>query len=519
MSEHLGAALARAARLMPAAEAVVDGDVRWTYAELDARVSAFDAALDDLGMQHGDVVAVLSLNSAAHLVTWLAIPRSGRVLCDLNFRLAPAELEFILADCAAGALIVDDAFLELGRELAGAVASIAHVVYAGDGPCPEGCESFEALCTGGGARPLHALDPETLAGIFYTGGTTGLPKGAMLSHRNLVQNAKNALIATGYGPDDVYLHAAPMFHLADGMSLFGLTWVGGKHVIQRAFTPAGWVELVEAERVTRGLLVPAMIGMVLEDPALADADLSSLRMVLYGASPMPAAVLARAMAAMPCGWAQGYGMTEAAPLVTMLTAEDHRSGDAARLRSAGRPIVGVEVEVRRADGVTPCEIDEPGEVYIRGANIMQGYWNRPEETAVALVEGHWYRSGDAAFVDADGYVHVVDRVKDMIVSGGENVYSTEVENALHRHEAVLECAVFGIPSERWGEQVHATVVLREGAVVDAEALTEHCRTLIAGYKLPRSIAFAAELPKSGAGKILKRDLRAPYWEGRDRQIS
>jgi long-chain acyl-CoA synthetase len=516
MSEALGSALARAARLYPGREAVVDGDERWTYAELDARVQAFDAALDDLGLAPGDVVAVLALNSAAHLVSWLAIPRSGRVLNDLNFRLAPAELELVLRDCGAKALVVDEMFAELGGRLTAAVDSIEHVI---------GVDRFAAMTQTGARRALEPLDPEALAGIFYTGGTTGLPKGAMLTHRNLVQNAKHVLISLRYGEHDAYLHSAPMFHLADGASLFALTWIGGRHVIQRAFTPAGWIELVATERVTRSMLVPSMIAMLLEEPSLHERDLSSLRGVMYGASPMPTAVLTRASEALPCEWYQGYGMTEAAPLVCVLDPEDHRAGlagdarAARRLRSAGRPVIGVDVEVRRADGITPCDVGEAGEIHVRGPNVMRGYWNRPRETEDALDDGGWYRTGDAAFVDEDGYVFVVDRVKDMIISGGENVYCVEVENAIHRHPAVMECAVFGIPHERWGEQVHAAVVLRPGTRCDADDIVEHCRSLIAGYKLPRSVALHDELPKSGAGKVLKRDLRAPYWLGRERQIS
>src|SRR4051812_4160536 len=255
MSENLGAALERAARHHGGHEAVSDGDTRWTYAELDARVAAFDASLDDLGLEQGDVVAVLALNSAAHLVAWLAIPRSGRVLNDLNVRLAPAELEFILGDSGARALMVDDTFLDAGRTLAGKCESIEHLIYAGGGEAPEGCLAFSDLSSGEGRRPA-ALDPDALAGIFYTGGTTGLPKGAMLTHRNLVANAKHTIICLGYTEDDSYLHAAPMFHLADGASTYAITWVGGRHAIIDAFEPELWLRTMEAERITRGLLVP-----------------------------------------------------------------------------------------------------------------------------------------------------------------------------------------------------------------------------------------------------------------------
>ncbi|MGA8745747.1 MAG: long-chain-fatty-acid--CoA ligase [Solirubrobacterales bacterium] len=524
MSETLSATLERPLRLFANCEAVIDGDQRWTYRELGRRVAAFDSALTELGLAAGDVVGVLGLNSAAHLVAWLAIPRSGRVLNDLNVRLAPAELTFILNDCSARVLLVDDAFLEVSRELAESCATVEHLIYIGAGATPDGCLSFVEMTAGEGA-PAASVDPEDVAGIFYTGGTTGLPKGAMLTHRNLIANARHFLIALPYSDHDTYLHAAPMFHLADGSSTHALTWVGGRHVMIPAFDPELWLRTVAAERVTRGTLVPSMINMVINHPALAEHDLSCLRSIYYGGSPMPGELLRRAMEVFDCEWGQLYGMTEAAPVVTLLSAEDHRRGSSgeepfrSRLHSAGRPVVGVEAQVRRADGA-PAEAGEAGEVWVRGPNIMKGYWNREEETKAVLDADGWYHSGDAAYSDAEGYLFIVDRLKDMIVSGGENVYCTEVENAIYRHPAVLECAVFGVPDERWGERVHAAIVLRPGASVEEDAITEHCRALIAGYKLPRSFDFGTEpLPKSGAGKILKRELRGPYWVGQERQVS
>jgi long-chain acyl-CoA synthetase len=524
VSESVGAALERAGRLFADREAVVDGEERWTYRELHRRVAAFDSALDGLGLAAGDVVAVLGLNSAPHLVAWLAVPRSGRVLNDLNVRLAPAELEFILGDRAARALLIDDAFLQVGRALAQRCATVEHLVYIGADTTPDGCLSFAEMTAGDGGPPAP-VDADAVAGIFYTGGTTGLPKGVMLTHRNLVANAKHTLIVLAYTEQDSCLHAVPMFHLADGLHNYALTWVGGCHVIIPAFDPELWLRTVTAESVTRGGLVPTMINMVINHPALADYDLSCLRSILYGASPMPEQLLRRAMEVFPCEWRQAYGMTEAAPIVTILTPEDRRRGAAgeepyaARLLSAGRPVVGVEAQVRREDG-SPAEIGEPGEVWVRGPNIMKGYWNRPEETAAVLDADGWYHSGDAAYEDAEGYLFIVDRVKDMIISGGENVYCSEVENAIYQHPAVLECAVFGVPDERWGERVHAAIVFKPHASVEETAIVEHCRVLIAGYKLPRSFDFHTQLlPKSGVGKILKRELRKPHWAGQERQIS
>ena len=524
MNNNIATTLERAARLYAGKTAVIDGDVRYTYEEFARRVAAVDAGLAERGVGPGDIVAVLSLNSHRHLECWFAIPRGGAILNDLNFRLAPAELQTVVDDCGARMLIVDDAFLDVGLQLAEQCDSITEVVYAGNQTTPPGTTSYEDLTTTPG-RPAASLDEDTVAGIFSTGGTTGRPKGAMLTHRGLLGNAKHVLIAWDYDADVRYLHAAPMFHLADGCSTFGLTWCGGTHVIIPAFDPGLVIRTLAAERITRTLLVPTMITMVVDHPELAEHDLSALERITYGASPMPDELLRRAMERIDCGWMQAYGMTEASPLVLTCGVEDHARGAkgeepyATRLRAAGTPVVGVDVEVRREDG-SIADAGEPGEIWVRGENLMKGYWNRPQETEAAFDENGWYRSGDAAYCDDDGYFYIVDRMKDMIISGGENVYSSEVENAIYKHPDVVEAAVFGVPDEQWGERVHAAVVLRDGADIDDEAIIEHCRTLIAGYKLPRSVDFHTEpLPKSGAGKILKVELREPYWAGRDRAIS
>lgn len=515
MNENIAAALDRAAALFGDRLSVVDGELRWTYRELHQRVAGFDTALDSLGLNAGDVVAVLSANSAAHLVAWLAIPRGGRVFNDLNIRLAVTELEFIVNDSGARALLVDDMFLDTGLALAAACPSIEHVIHAGTDIPPQNCLSYTDM-TRTPARAAVSVEPDAAAGIFYTGGTTGVPKGVILTHRNLVANAKHALIELGYDDTTRYLHAAPMFHAADGLSTYALTWVGGCHVVIPAFDARQWLNVVQQERVTNCTLVPTMVNMILNDPALTDYDVSSLRRISYGGSPMPTELLVRSVRTLTCEWMQLYGMTEASPLVSAMGAEDHRRGVAGespyeqRLRSAGRPIVGVEVQIRRPDD-SRTDVGETGEIWVRGPNIMEGYWNRPEETTAALPGPDcWYRSGDAGYIDTDGYLYVVDRIKDMIITGGENVYCTEVENALYRHPAVLECAVIGVPDPRWGERVHAAIVLKPGTGATVDNLIDHCRPLIAGYKVPRSIDFHDRLPRSGAGKYLKRELREPY---------
>jgi long-chain acyl-CoA synthetase len=507
-------------------EAVVDGGTRLTYREWGRRVLGLGAGLRSLGLGDGDIVAVAALNSWRHLSCWVGIPAGGLVLNDLNYRLAPAELVFIVNDSQASAVVVDDAFVELAHTLRAQCPSLTHLIHAGDGPAPEGFVSFDDLCAYDPpttATTAWIID-DTLAAISYTGGTTGLPKGVMQSHANLLANAKHMQYAYGYTPNDSYLHAAPMFHAADASCTFAVTWNGARHLIIPSWDPARFVDMASKERMTITLLVPTMINSLVNSPGVGAADLSSWRRMAYGASPMPEGLQRVAMTRLPCEFVQLYGMTEAAPLLTICSADDHARGAAGeegfveRLKSAGAPVPGVECEIRRDDG-TLADVGEPGEIYARGPNIMLGYWNRPEETAHALVDG-WYRSGDVAYADDHGYLYIVDRAKDMIISGGENVYTTEVENALYAHPAVLEAAVVGIPDALWGEAVHAEVVPKSGATVTADELIAHCRTLIGGYKVPKSVCVRTEpLPKSGAGKILKRDLRAPFWEGESRSVN
>jgi long-chain acyl-CoA synthetase len=516
----------RAMQVHPDREAILDGPTRLTYAEWGRRVLGLGAGLRSLGLGDGDIVAVAALNGWRHLSCWVGVPAAGLVLNDLNYRLAPAELAFIVSDSEAKAIIVDSAHVDLARTLLAQCPSLQHLVFAGADDVPEGFVAFDDLCT---HEPLAAavtgwIVDDTLAAISYTGGTTGLPKGVMQSHANLLANAKHMQYAYAYTPNDAYLHAAPMFHAADASCTFAVTWVGARHLMIPGWDPQRFIDLAAAESMTITLLVPTMINSLVNHPGVAEADLSSWRLLGYGASPMPAELQRKAMSTLGCGFMQLYGMTEASPLLTVCSADDHarasagEAGYVARLKSAGAPVPGVECEVRREDG-TPADIGEPGEIYARGPNIMLGYWNRPEETARALMNG-WYRSGDVAYADDHGYLYIVDRAKDMIISGGENIYTTEVENALYAHPAVLEAAAFGIPDDKWGEVVHAEIVPKPGVNVTADELIAHCRSLIAGFKVPKSITVRVDaLPKSGAGKILKRDLRAPFWEGRDRSVN
>ncbi len=528
---QIGWVLERAATQYAENEATVDVGTgeRRTWAETLRRVRGMASGLRGLGLEAGDRVGVLSLNSARHLELWFSIPEAGLIMNDLNFRLAVEEMAFIANDSNIKVMFVDDMFLDAARQVMQRCDEMHTLVHMGPGDTPpEGTIAYDVLAA---TEPAPIADAPTggdaVAAIFYTGGTTGLPKGAMLTHRNLTSNATHIIGTLALTDTDRYLHCGPQFHLADGAFAYGVTWMGGTHVFIPAFEPAKTMAVIEQERITSSLMVPTMINMIIQSPDLADADLSSLRAVLYGASPMPPAVQKAAMETFGPIFAQGYGMTEASPLVSFLSIDAHVRGMAgeepwaSRLKSAGSTCFGVRAEVRKEDGVTVCEPGEAGEIYIQGPNIMKGYWNRDEETAHALVDG-WYRSGDVAYADEGGYLFIVDRAKDMIISGGENIYTTEVENAVYAHPAVLEAAAFGVPHDEWGESVHVVVVTKPDRTLAEDELVEHCRTLIAGYKLPRSteIRGAEEpLPKSGAGKILKRDLRDPFWADHDRGVN
>jgi long-chain acyl-CoA synthetase len=408
----------------------------------------------------------------------------------------------------------------VGATLAKAAPGLK-LVYADDGETPAGMENYESLIAHSNPIADAMRSRDDLAGIFYTGGTTGRSKGVMLSHGNLMANALNALGEGLWPGTSIYLHAAPMFHLANGAAMYSVLLSGGSNVVIQGFTPDGVASAVQKDRVTDVLLVPTMIQMFVDHPAIGNYDLSSLKRISYGASPINDAVLMRAMKALPhVEFIQAYGMTELSPIATLLHWKEHIGEGRAkgRHRGAGRATLGCEVKIVDADDkIVP--LGAVGEIAVRGDVVMMGYWERPEETARAVIDG-WMHTGDSGYMDADGFVYVVDRVKDMIISGGENVYSAEVENALAQHPAVAQCAVIGIPNEQWGEQVHAVVVAKGGASVSSTELIEFCKTLIAGYKCPRSVEISENpLPLSGAGKVLKRELRRPFWENRERRVS
>jgi len=514
---YLTQGLHRAVQQDPDGLMTICGDRKRTAGEAADRVARLAGAFLALGVAEGDRVAMLSLNSDRFSEYLLATPWANAVLNPVNVRWSPAEIAYSLEDSQTKLLVVDDTFAPMVPAIQADYSGLKAVIHCGDGPAPDGTLSYEQLIAESDPVADARRGGDALAGIFYTGGTTGFPKGVMLSHTNLVTSALGAA-ASGYvfRPAGTYLHAAPMFHLADIAGWTAQLMLGGTHVMVPSFEPVAVMKAIEEHGVTDAILVPVMIQMLVDHPTIGDYDLTSLERVLFGASPITEAVLKRAMATLPeAAFTQAFGMTELAPIATMLGPDDHRAGT--HLRSAGRAAPHTEVRIVDPDG-NEVPRGTVGEIAVRGGNVMRGYWNRPEETGVAL-RGGWMHTGDGAYMDQDGYVFIVDRLKDMIVSGGENVYSAEVENALASHAAIAACAVIGVPDAEWGERVHAVVVLKPDMSVTLEELREHAKSRIAGYKAPRSIEVIDALPVSGAGKVLKRELRSRYWSDADRAVN
>ncbi|MDP6344296.1 MAG: long-chain-fatty-acid--CoA ligase [Alphaproteobacteria bacterium] len=494
---------------------------RHSWGQFADRVARLAAGLVEIGVEPGDRVAILALNSDRYLEFFFAVPWAGGVFVPINTRLAPPEVAYWLNDSGAEVLFVDDNFTAMLEPLRGKIDGVRRFVYLGDGAVPDGLVHYESLIDGRAAMADAGRRGDDLAGIFYTGGTTGVSKGVMLSHTNLMFNALNVTPLMHFNRWTNWLHAAPMFHLADGTGTFAVVLAAGGHCFIPGFEPLAALRAIQQYRPTDTVFVPTMVNMIVNHPQVADFDISSLQRVIYGASPMPAAVIERALQLMPeIRFVHGYGQTESSPFLTALDPEflEREDPSAEKRASIGHSAAAVEVRVldENDQEVAPGVV---GEICARGMNVMQGYWNKPELTAETLRNG-WLHTGDGGYMDADGCLFIVDRVKDMIITGGENVYSAEVENAIHQHAAVAECAVIGVPDDTWGERVHAIVRCKDDASVDAEALIAHCHQLIANYKCPRSVDFVDQpLPLSGAGKILKTELRKPFWDGKAKQVN
>lgn len=506
--------LKRALQLNPKGLATLDGPRSRSWEQCADRVARLAGVLQSLGIGAGDRVAVLGDNSDRYIEAYYAVAWAGGVVVPVNTRWAAAEIIHCMDDCAPKVLLYGGEHSALAADILAGASSVAAVLAWDVETLPEGVEDYEEALDDATPVEDRVRARDDLAAIFYTGGTTGRAKGVMLSHGNLYAHGMNMMADQMFQSRCRYLHAAPLYHLADVGGLIGATMAAGSHIVIPRFEAGAVLTAIDEYRVREIYLVSTMLRALLDHDDIDAFELSSLRTLVYGAAPMPEALLRRALGRLPyVRFMHRYGMTETTSYVSLLPPDRHVLDGpmASKLRSAGQPIAGVEVKVVDA-GDTEVPRGIIGEVIVRAPTVMLGYWNQPELTAHTL-RGGWMHTGDAAFLDEDGFLTIADRIKDMIVSGGENVYSGEVENALYQHPGVGQCAVIGIPDEKWGEAVHAVIVPKDGASLGEDDLLAHCRERIAGYKCPKGFTFRTEsLPTSGTGKILKYELRAPFWD-------
>lgn len=508
------------AREQPNGEFAVQGGRCLTYAQAQATANRLANALVGAGLGVGDRVAVLAKNSIEYVLVLFGASKVGVVPVLMNYRLAPPEWVFVVDDAHARMLLVGSAFVESVESVRDDLPSVEQFV-ALDGPAPVGWQAYSVWIESFSADPPECTTaPDDDAYQMYTSGTTGRPKGAVLTHRAVTTNVHQIAHAIRGQPGERSLVVAPMFHAAVVFStLSPLSW-GGSLRIHQDFDAAEVVRALDEDRIGFVVLVAAMIQACLTTvQGVASRGFADLRLILYGASPIAEPTLRRALDVFGCDFVQAYGMTEATVALSFLLPDDHRRALADRpnlLLSGGRPVLGTELRVvDEHDRSLPA--GQIGEIVARGPQLMRGYWNRGEESAAAL-RGGWLHTGDAGVLDDAGYVYVQDRVKDMIVTGGENVYPRAVEDVLFEHPAVADAAVIGVPDARWGEAVKAIVVRRDGQLATSEELISFCRTKLGGFEIPRSIDFVESLPRTPTGKVLKRVLREPFWAGHGRRV-
>jgi acyl-CoA synthetase (AMP-forming)/AMP-acid ligase II len=513
----------KAVEFYPDKVGVVDGMRLFTYAQVGERVAGLARFFQAQGIQPKDRISIFEVNSHAFLETYYAAAGSGAILNPLNYRLSPNEVAFILRDSGSRWLVADSQFAEIVEGILSQETPLEGIIWIGEPPSIAGnlqCFSLENVVNdnAGKFEPV-TVDENDVAHLYYTSGTTGRPKGVMLTHKNVCLHALGTIAELKLADTDIWGHIAPMFHLADAWATFAMTWVGARHVMVGQFEAEAVMATIQNERITLSNLIPTMLNLMIKHPEVGKYDFSSLRMILSGGAPIAPDVVKSITETFGCDYIQTYGMTETSPYLTFSLLKQHLADlppeEQLKFKSkTGRPFIGVDLKVVDDDGspVTPDE-QQVGEIWVRGDTITPGYWNLPEATREAFSEG-WLRTGDLANVDVEGYVNIVDRKKDMImiVTGGENVYSTEVENVLYMNSKILEAAVFGVPDEKWGEAITAAVVLKENETATEEEIISFCKQQQASYKAPKAILFIDELPKTGSGKIYKKALKDPYWE-------
>ncbi len=493
--------------------ALIFGDRITSYANLELRANRVASGLSSLGSGPKSRIAILTGNSDYFFEIWLGAALGNFVLTPVNARLAPPEVVYIVNDSQAEVLIVDGPFHALVEGIAGDLSTIRHIISLDTHPEWPNYAAWRDQQSS--ARVQASADPGDTVVQMYTSGTTGFPKGVELSHTSMLACVRSMMGLTAWEPGEVALVTAPLFHTAGSAWASCALQSGGTVVLLDEASPANILNAFEEHKVTQALLVPAVIQMALQSPGCATKDFSSLKRLLYGGSPITVPALRQALETFGCEMEQGYGLTETVGPVAMLRPVDHLNDE--KLLSCGKAVPGAKLRVVDFDE-NDCAIGDVGEIIVSGVQVMNGYWNRPVDTAAANKDG-WFHTGDAGYFDADGYLYIHDRLKDMIVSGAENVYPAEIERVLERFPGIAEVAVIGIPDEQWGEAVKAIVVAQPGAALSADEIIDFAGTQVARFKCPKSVDIVDAIPRNPAGKILKRELRAPYWEGHERKIS
>jgi long-chain acyl-CoA synthetase len=504
----------RHALLYPDQEAFVYGSERITFSEFNARVNSLIHSLQAMGVKKGDVIGILSWSCLGFVEVYGAAMKGGFIASPFNPRLKENELEYIINYSEANSLFVGPELMEMVNQLRPHLPKVKDFISL-ETSVTDMINHRDLTTTSSSEEPDVQIDEDDPVCIIYTSGTTGMPRGALYTQRCLINDARTLIIDMGLQPGHRHVQITPLFHIAGNTHFRGFLYIGGCNIIMKFFGASATLQTIQDEQATHMDIVPTHLAAMLNLPDLGKYDISSLQFLWYGGSPMPLEVLKKGMKVFGPIVAQGYGQSESGPAISHLSREDHNVLDRPekeqrKLRSAGKPDIGVQVRIVDEKG-NDVEPDEVGEIIVRSKHIMVEYWHKPEETSKTLVNG-WIHTGDMGYYDDEGYIYIADRKKDMIISGGENVYPREVEDVLYEHPAVLEAAVIGIPDPYWVEKVHAVVVTKKGVSTTAEELTAFCKKRIAGYKAPKTVEFVDSLPKNPAGKILKRELREKYWK-------